>query len=105
MNDLNHLLREDARQPIADNGFSARVMTALPARAVAKRKWLTPALVFGSAALGSVLALALAPAGTSLMQGFADLVQLHPGTPAAITALGMAVALMISAIVFAVETE
>jgi hypothetical protein len=105
MSDIDRVLREDARTSLPDNGFSARVMGALPPRATATRGWLTPALVFGSAALGSVLAIAFAPAGSSLLQGFADLVQLRALTPAAITALAMGVALLASALVLAVETD
>ncbi|MEO5692634.1 MAG: hypothetical protein ABIQ72_05885 [Usitatibacter sp.] len=105
MKDLDQLLREDASVPVPDNGFSARVMDALPARAVAKRSWLTPALIFGSAALGSLLAVVFAPADISVFQGFSDLVQLHYRTPAAITALGIALALTASAVVLAVETD
>lgn len=105
MNDIDRLLREDASVPIADNGFSSRVLAALPLRTNARRNWLLPALVFGSAALGSALAVVFAPAGTSVFQGFSDLVQLHYRTPAAITALGIALALTASAVVLAVETE
>ena len=105
MNDIDRVLREDARTALPDNGFSARVMGALPARATATRAWLTPALVFGSAALGSVLAIVFAPAGSSVLQGFADLVQLRAFTPAAITAAAMAAALLASALVLAVESD
>ena len=78
---------------------------ALPARAPSQRTWLRPALIFGSAALGSVLAIVLAPAGGSLLQGFADLVQLRGFTPAAITAVAMGAALLLSALVLAVDSE
>jgi len=105
MTDLDTLLRRDAQSPLPDNGFSARVMSSLPPRARARQAWLQPALVLGSAALGSVLAVAFAPAGISVLQGFADVVQLRIGTPAAMTAIAMAAALMVSAVVLAVETE
>jgi hypothetical protein len=105
MNDIDRVLRDDARAILPDNGFSARVIGALPPRAPAQSGWLTPALVFGSAALGSVLAIALAPAGSSVLQGFADLVQLRALTPAAITAAAMGVALLASALVLAVESD
>jgi len=84
MNDIDRLLHDDARAGLPDNGFSARVMGALPPRAPAQSGWLTPALVFGSAALGSALAIVFAPAGSSILQGFADLVQLR----AAVTSRG-----------------
>jgi hypothetical protein len=103
--DIDKLLRDDARARLPDNGFSARVLTALPPRAPARRAWLRPALVFGSAALGSVLAVVLAPAGGSLLQGFADLVQLRGFTPAAITAVAIGGALLASALVLAVDSD
>jgi hypothetical protein len=105
MNDIDRVLRDDARTNLPDEGFTARVMGALPARAPAQSGWLTPALVFGSAALGSVLAIVFAPAGSSVLQGFADLVQLRGFTPAAVTAAAMGVALLASALVLAVETD
>jgi hypothetical protein len=105
MKDLEQLLGDDARTPIADNGFSARVMAALPGRARAPSPWLKPALVFGSAAIGSVAAALLAPGSASLLQGFADLVQLGTLTPAAITALAMAGALLASALVLAIDSD
>ena len=105
MNDLESLLRDDARAPLADDGFRARTMAALPARSLLPGAWLRPALIFGSAALGSVAALLLAPADGSLVQGFADLVQLHALTPAAITALGVGGALLASALVLAMDSD
>lgn len=105
MKDLEQLLRDDARAPVPDHGFTARVIAALPARTHTQRDALTPALVLASAAMGSVLALALAPAGISLLGGFADLVQLRLQTPAAITAMAMAGALLVSALVVAAETD
>jgi hypothetical protein len=104
MKDLDSLLREDARAPIADDGFSAKVMAALPASPRLSRSWFKPALIFGSAALGSVLAVAFAPAG-SVIQGFADLVQLRALTPAAIGAIAIGVALTISALVLAADAD
>jgi hypothetical protein len=106
MNDkLDRLLREDAGAPVADNEFSARVLEALPPRATVRRAWLRPALVFGSAALGSLLAVLLAPAGGSLLQGFADLMQFRGLTPAAITAAAIGGALLLSALVLAADPE
>jgi hypothetical protein len=105
MKDIESALLADARVAVPDNGFTARVMGALPARAPAAHTWLKPALVLGSAALGSVAAALLAPAGGSLLQGFADLVQLRVLTPAAITSIGIALALLASALVLAVDSE
>jgi len=103
--DIDKQLRDDARIQLPDNGFSARVLSALPARRPVQRTWLRPALVLGSAALGSVLAIVLAPAGGSLLQGFEDLVQFRGFTPAAITAAAICGALMLSALVLAVDSE
>jgi hypothetical protein len=104
MNDkLDRLLHADARERLADDGFTARLMEALPARPAHRMAWLKPVLVLGSAALGSALAVAFAPAGTSLYQGFVDLVQLRAFTPAALTGAAMSAALLISAIVLAAD--
>lgn len=105
MNNLESLLRDDARARLADDGFCARTLAALPARSPLPRAWLRPALIFGSAALGSVAALLLAPAGGSLMQGFADLANLRALTPAAITALGVGGALLVSALVLVLDSD
>jgi hypothetical protein len=104
MNDLDSLLRADARTLLDDGGFSARVVGALPP-AAATRPWIGPVLVIGSAAVGSLAAALLAPAGGSLLQGFADLVQLRAFTPAAITALAMSGALLACALVLAFDSE
>ena len=49
MNELDRILRHDARLELPDEGFGQRVMGALPARVVKERPWLRPALVMGSA--------------------------------------------------------
>ena len=107
MNDDNveRRLRQDARRAIADDGFSSRVMAALPPRAPATLPWLQSLLVLGSALLGSVLAFALAPAGASPLQGFSDLVNFRGLTPAAIGGLAIAGALLVTAVVLAADTE
>ena len=105
MNDLDRILREDARVSLPDDGFSARVMDALPRRAPVARSWIHPALVFGSAAVGCALAVLLAPAGGSLLEGFADLAQLRALTPAAITAIAIGGALLASALVLATDLD
>lgn len=89
---IDRLLLEDAHRVLPDDGFCARVVAALPPTA-APRAWLRPALVLGSAALGSILAWGLAPAGTSLLQGFLDLARLHSSTPSAFAALGLTIGL------------
>ena len=103
MSDLERLLRDDARSDIPDDGFTSRVMAALPRRSAAAPAWLRPALVISSGLLGSLLAVLLAPGDYSLMQGFADLVILHAFTPAALLGIGMGVALLLSALVLATE--
>jgi len=103
MSDIERLLRHDARIEIEDNGFSARVLGAIPSRATRERTWLKPALVMGSAALGSALAIALSPAGTALVAGFQDLMSLRAGSQGAIAGLAMCGALLLSALVIAFE--
>jgi hypothetical protein len=101
---LDRMLRGHARSEIPDDGFTARTMGALPAFAPRSRPaW--PALVWGSAVAGSVLAVALAPGDTSIAQGFADLARLRIFTPAAVAGLAMAAALLVSALVLAAEAD
>lgn len=102
---LERLLRADAaRDAIADDGFTARVVASLPPRPAA-RPWFTPALVAGSAAMGSVLAVVLAPEGSAFFQGYVDLIHQRAATPAAITSLAVMGALALSALVLAVDPE
>ena len=105
MSDIERLLRHDARIELADNGFSARVMGVLPARTVQARMWLRPALVMGSALIGSVLAVTLSPQASSLVQGFQDLMHLRTGSAGAIGGLAMCGALLLSALVLAVNDD
>lgn len=99
---IDRLLREDARRPVPDEGFSQRVERALPAPRPS-RAWLRPALVLGSASIGGAAAWLLAPSGTSLVQGFLDLARLQSQTPSALTALGMALAMAVTAAVLALD--
>lgn len=99
---LDSLLREQARRGVPDDGFSLRVLHALPPPRRSEN-WLRPALVLGSAAIGSALAWGLAPAGTSLLQGFIDLVRLQAQTPSAFAALGVALAMAVVAGVLVAE--
>ena len=106
MSDIERLLRHDARIELPDDGFAARLMAALPARASRQeRAWLRPALVMGSALLGSALAVMLSPQAASLMQGFQDLMHLRTGSSAAIGGLAMCGALLLSALVLAVNDD
>jgi hypothetical protein len=102
---LDRILRHDARESLPGGDFTARVMAALPERAPRPYRWLTPVLVLGSAALGSVLAALFAPAGINVMQGFVDLAQMRGFTPALITGLAMSAALLVSAIVLATDID
>ena len=56
---LDALLREQDKY-IEDNGFTARVVAALPRR---RRVWLRPVLLLGAVAIGSVLAVLWLPWG------------------------------------------
>jgi hypothetical protein len=102
---LDEILRNDARHGVSDDGFTARVMGALPPHAARSRRWLQPALVLGSTVLGCGLAALLAPGDFNIAQGFLDLARLRGFTPAALAGLAMAAALLVSAVVLAVETE
>ena len=102
---LDRILRDHAALPVADGGFGTRVMQALPARRAPSRAWVRPLLVIGSTALGAALAIALSPAAGSLLEGFTELAQLRMLTPAAITAVSVACALLVSAVILAVETD
>ena len=101
---LDQILRDDARIPIDDAGFTARVMGALPAPA-APQRWLQPALILGSTLAGCVLAALFAPGGLDVAQGFVDLVQLKGLTPAAMAGLAMAGVVLVSAVVLAAEVD
>jgi hypothetical protein len=103
MSDLDRLLRHDARFELADEGFTRRVMEALPTRVAKERPWLRPALVMGSALAGCVLAVTLSPEASSVFHGFEDLVRLKAGTSAAIGGLAVCGALLLSAVVLAFE--
>ncbi|HEY2629790.1 MAG TPA: hypothetical protein VGI57_11725 [Usitatibacter sp.] len=95
------LFRDASAGEIADAGFSARVMGALPARVPHRRVGLDPLLVLGSAALGSVLAVAFAPADTNVVQGVIDLFHRHALTPAAYASIGLSAILFVSAVLLA----
>lgn len=97
---VERLLREDARRSLPDDGFELRVTRAL---APGPHPGLRPTLVLASAAIGSALAWWLVPAGTSLLQGFVDLVRLQSHTPSALAALGVALATAVTAAVLAAE--
>ena len=103
--DIDRLLRDDATRGVADDGFSLRVLHALPRRRAGTVGWLKPALVFCSTALGCILAVVLSPAAGALVAGFQDLVQLQLGSPAAVSTLAICVVLLASAVVLAIDAE
>ena len=99
---IEKVLREDASRPLADGGFTRRVMDGLPAREARRMSALwKPALIMGSAALGGALAAFFA--GTSLPQGFIDIVQMRGLTQAALTGIAMCAAMVVSALVLAAD--
>jgi hypothetical protein len=102
---LDDIIRNDEQSAIPDDGFTARVMGGLPAPVRRSRRWLQPALVLGSTAIGCLLAAICAPVDFNIAQGFVDLAQLKGFTPAAVAGLAMAAMLLISAVVLATETE
>jgi len=102
---IDRLLREDAARGVPDDGFTPRVLASLPAPRAVGRGWWKPALILGSTMLGSVLAMAFAPEGTSLVQGFVDITQSRIFTSAALTGLATCAALLISALVLAADVD
>ena len=99
---IDQRLRDDAGRSVADDGFTVRVLFALPAPRT-RRPWLRYALVISSAALGCALAWLLAPGGISLAQGFVDLARQQAQTPSALSALGVALAMGVAAVVLVAE--
>jgi hypothetical protein len=103
---LERILRHDAATTCnGDEAFTRRVMQALPPARRGVRAWTTPMLVMGSAALGSVLAMALAPVPGGVVQAALDIAHLHMATPAALTMIGIAAALLASAVVLAADPD
>jgi hypothetical protein len=101
---LDRILRRDAAEAIADGGFAARVMAALPAPQPRLATGLNPVLVTGSAALGSVLAVIFAPSEANVVQGMIDLFLRQMLTPAAYASMGLAATLLVSAVLLARES-
>jgi hypothetical protein len=99
---LDRRLREDARVPLADDGFTRRVLEGLPARAAA-RPWLRPALIVGSTLLGSALAVILSPVGPLLAEGLLDIARWRGMTPGLSAVLAMTAALGVAGFVLAAE--
>ena len=102
---IDRLLHEDAARTLPDDGFTPRVLASLPAARAARMTWWKPALILGSTVLGSALAMAFAPEGTSLVQGFVDITHSRMMTSAALTGLATCAALLISALVLAADVD
>ena len=102
MKTIEQLLVEDAKHGVADDGFSVRVMGALPHPA-RRHAWWKPALILGSTALGCVLAALLAPAGAVITQGALDLASSRYLTPGALAILGTALTIAIAGAVLAAD--
>lgn len=90
---LDRQLRDDARRTLADDGFTSRVMGALPP---APRLWLRPALILGSTALGGGLAAALSPVGPTILEGLRELSRFDGFTSELATLLAMTLTLAVS---------
>ena len=103
MNDIDSLLREDARATLADNGFSERVMHALPHRRASRATAWRPVLVMGSAMVGSLLAVMFAPG--SVLAGFSEIAMAQFTSPAALAALALPATLLVSALVVAFDAD
>ena len=101
---LDRILRRDAAEELRDAGFSARVMSALPAPQPRRAAGLNPVLVTGSAALGGLLAVLFAPSEANVVQGMIDLFQRQVLTPAAYASIGLSATLLVSAVLLARET-
>ena len=105
MKDIDRLLRDDAAKGLADEGFSRRVMRALPARTSASPRWLRPALVMGSAVVGSAIAIEFAPPLESPAMAIIELHTRGAASPAALAALALAGALLLSCVVVAFDPD
>lgn len=84
---LDQLLREDARAHVDDDGFTAALMTRLPARNAARmrwRRWL-PALLAGVAAW---LAVGVMPGSDVFLDGAADLLTADLTSPRVVALVG-----------------
>ncbi len=95
---LDRQLRDDARAPLEDQGFTNRVMSALPPAAEA---WLKPALMLGGTALGGFLATVLAPVGTMVIEGARQLGHFQGFTPAIAMLFAMTAILVVAGYVLA----
>ena len=100
---LDRLLRADARRLLEDQGFTARVLTALPSPLARTNPWLKPALVLGSTALGGLLASLLAPIGPMFIEGASQLAHMRGFTPSVAALLAMTSVFVVAGWVLATE--
>jgi len=104
MNDIDSILRKDAAVRLADDGFTRRVLGALPpVRRVPA--WLRPALVMGSSVAGSAIAVMLAPRDGSYALSVADFLSSGVISQAMLTSLAVGAVLVASAVVLALDAE
>ena len=103
MKTIEQLLVEDAARALPGDGFSARVLGALPAAVPRRSAAWKPALILGSTALGCALAALFAPSGSSVVQGFLDLAALRYFTPGTLGILASAATLAITGAVLAAQ--
>jgi hypothetical protein len=103
MKTIEQMLVDDALRELPDDGFSLRVMGALPRPVLRRQPWWKPMLILGSTALGCLLAALFAPAGATAMQGALDLASSHYLTPGALAVLGTAFTLAIAGAVLAAD--
>ena len=103
MKTIEQLLVDDAGSALADDGFTGRVLSALPQPVPRHAGWWKPALILGSTALGCLLAWLLAPAEASAFQGVLDLAASRFLTPGALAVGGTALTLAIAGAVLAAD--
>jgi len=99
---LDAWLREQDKY-IEDNGFTARVMTALPRRR--RRAWLRPVLLLGAAAIGSALAVLWLPWGKLKVPDWSALLSLNPQVLAPWLLVFTVMAALVWATISALEWE
>ena len=100
---LDRQLRADARRHLDDQGFSDRVLAALPSPAPRLNPWLKPALVLGSTAIGGLLASFIAPLGPVFVEGASQLAHMRGFTPSVAVLLAMTSVLVVAGWVLATE--
>jgi len=100
---LDRQLRADARRFLDDQGFTERVLAALPSPLPRTNPWLKPALVLGSTAVGGALASLLAPVGPMFVEGASHLAHMRGFTPSVAALLAMTSVLVVAGWVLATE--